>query len=394
MSNSNDRYFGTSYSKSHRSSPDHSQGFFPTGQGGRTVLPPISSAFPTSRFPVPYPNQYTPRSSPARYEVNPQVLYHYSPEPATSYPIYETHERYPTPSQSYNYTARTPPLPAAQPAENRKLPQLATNTGPGWSTTSYMPTTSNYQASGGIRSPTASYPGLYTYPTGNNYTYLPTPHDHGHIQIPSMNPSSYNTTSYECGETSRSDPHRSSSPYGRSSSHTLPPSTTPPPVSPTSPEESTIKKKRKRADARQLKVLNETYNRTAFPSTEERLALAKELDMTARSVQIWYATSFRDFRMPTVLIFDVRFQNKRQSMRQTNRQSSATGSSSQPFSMTGQDPLDELEPSVSYGNMATTEGQYSRHSPDLSRSSHASQSTSQRRVRHNEEPEHHRKWYN
>ncbi|KAI0001286.1 hypothetical protein BJV74DRAFT_715067, partial [Russula compacta] len=51
--------------------------------------------------------------------------------------------------------------------------------------------------------------------------------------------------------------------------------------------EPTIKKKRKRADARQLEVLNATYARTAFPSTEERAALAKELDMSARSVQIW-----------------------------------------------------------------------------------------------------------
>jgi hypothetical protein len=78
--------------------------------------------------------------------------------------------------------------------------------------------------------------------------------------------------------------HRSSSPYGRSSGppHLSPPRNySPPPVSPT------LKKKRKRADAAQLKVLNETYNRTAFPSTEERIALAKMLDMSARSVQIW-----------------------------------------------------------------------------------------------------------
>ena len=51
--------------------------------------------------------------------------------------------------------------------------------------------------------------------------------------------------------------------------------------------EPTIKKKRKRADARQLKVLNATYSRTAFPSTQEREPLAKALDMSARSVQIW-----------------------------------------------------------------------------------------------------------
>jgi homeobox protein YOX1/YHP1 len=52
-------------------------------------------------------------------------------------------------------------------------------------------------------------------------------------------------------------------------------------------EEPVIEKKRKRANANQLKVLNEVYNRTAFPSTEERAKLARKLDMSARSVQIW-----------------------------------------------------------------------------------------------------------
>ena len=56
--------------------------------------------------------------------------------------------------------------------------------------------------------------------------------------------------------------------------------------------EPTIKKKRKRADARQLEALNRMYARTAFPSTEERLQLAKDLDMSARSVQIWLAHTF------------------------------------------------------------------------------------------------------
>ena len=56
---------------------------------------------------------------------------------------------------------------------------------------------------------------------------------------------------------------------------------------PSEATEPTIKKKRKRADARQLEVLNSTYTRTAFPSTEERAQLAKDLDMSARSVQIW-----------------------------------------------------------------------------------------------------------
>ena len=56
---------------------------------------------------------------------------------------------------------------------------------------------------------------------------------------------------------------------------------------PSDPSEPTIKKKRKRADSRQLEVLNATYNRTACPSKEEHAALAEQLDMSARSVQIW-----------------------------------------------------------------------------------------------------------
>ena len=56
---------------------------------------------------------------------------------------------------------------------------------------------------------------------------------------------------------------------------------------PSDPSKPTIKKKHKRADACQLEVLNATYNRTAFPSAEERAALAKLLGMSARSVQIW-----------------------------------------------------------------------------------------------------------
>lgn len=54
----------------------------------------------------------------------------------------------------------------------------------------------------------------------------------------------------------------------------------------------TIKKKRKREDACQLEVLNATYARTAFPTKEERAALVKELDMSARSVQTWLAHIF------------------------------------------------------------------------------------------------------
>ncbi|THH19290.1 hypothetical protein EW146_g1856 [Bondarzewia mesenterica] len=52
--------------------------------------------------------------------------------------------------------------------------------------------------------------------------------------------------------------------------------------------EPLVMKKRKRANATQLKILQETFARTAFPSTEERAELAKKLDMTPRGVQIWW----------------------------------------------------------------------------------------------------------
>jgi homeobox protein YOX1/YHP1 len=87
-----------------------------------------------------------------------------------------------------------------------------------------------------------------------------------------------------------------------------------------------IKKKRKRADARQLEVLNATYARTAFPSTEERAALAKELDMSARSVQIWLVHSlvFSVFMIFEIMDLSLRFQNKRQQARQGGRSASTS----------------------------------------------------------------------
>ena len=104
MTSSNKDRFYPTVGKSRRSSPGDSQNnhgvFFQTGQGGRTVLPPLSDSFPTSRSPglcfprsvrdpstqnaillntVPaYSNPYTqPRSSPNKlgYELNPQALY-------------------------------------------------------------------------------------------------------------------------------------------------------------------------------------------------------------------------------------------------------------------------------------------------------------------------------
>ncbi|KAJ7902018.1 hypothetical protein B0H14DRAFT_1266202 [Mycena olivaceomarginata] len=195
----------------------------------------------------------------------------------------------------------------------RKLPPLSTTPSPGrderWASSYPAPAFNGAPTSNHIRSPTASYPASYTtaYPPTNAYGYVNDPRC-----VSGLNP-----------QMMANDP-RSVSPYGRSSAHAhahvSPP--TPPPVSPIGSDEPTVKKKRKRADAAQLRVLNETYARTAFPSTEERLALAKALDMSPRSVQIW-------------------FQNKRQSMRQTNRQSVSTHQS---FSLSPDEAiLDDLD---------------------------------------------------
>ncbi|WVW86903.1 hypothetical protein I302_108958 [Kwoniella bestiolae CBS 10118] len=49
-----------------------------------------------------------------------------------------------------------------------------------------------------------------------------------------------------------------------------------------------FKAPRKRADDSQLTILNDVFEKTAYPSTEERDSLAKQLGMTSRSVQIWF----------------------------------------------------------------------------------------------------------
>lgn len=55
-----------------------------------------------------------------------------------------------------------------------------------------------------------------------------------------------------------------------------------------SPEDTTeTKPKRRRANGVQLRVLNETYTRTMFPTTEERAEIARQINMTPRQVQIW-----------------------------------------------------------------------------------------------------------
>ncbi|CEP10603.1 hypothetical protein [Parasitella parasitica] len=65
--------------------------------------------------------------------------------------------------------------------------------------------------------------------------------------------------------------------------------------------DSPVKAKRRRANAKQLEVLNRVFDRTFFPSTQMRAELGRQLGMSPRTVQIW-------------------FQNRRQAMRTRERQ--------------------------------------------------------------------------
>ncbi|KAJ8655136.1 hypothetical protein O0I10_009171 [Lichtheimia ornata] len=68
-----------------------------------------------------------------------------------------------------------------------------------------------------------------------------------------------------------------------------------------SSKQQPVKAKRRRANAKQLEVLNRVFERTVFPSTQLRAELGRQLGMSPRTVQIW-------------------FQNRRQAIRTRERQ--------------------------------------------------------------------------
>ena len=112
---------------------------------------------------------------------------------------------------------------------------------------------------------------------------------------PTLTPSPVLSSSMPKGAMSPHSGHVGSSPTGsllHASHHPLAPPSGPVQVK----EEADLadvppKKKRRRASGRQLETLNSVYARTAFPTTEERHELARQLEMTPRSVQIWYVSS-------------------------------------------------------------------------------------------------------
>ncbi|KAI9449406.1 homeobox-domain-containing protein [Lactarius psammicola] len=313
MSHHNYNNHGRSSRPSHTGGDSHSGSFL---EQGRTILPPLTIAFPTSDSPVPgnysspYPTQQ--RSTPVPYE---QPYYSSAQQPRqagyaqTGYHSYHQQvpdARYPQAYSSYNRAS-----PSSSSADPRQLRPLSVpRDDRGQSSQYYQPPHADLQmpsTTSDMRSPHAVYS-----PAGLSAVSIPFPR----VCLPTE----LQSRLYSCGggsSYSRSIPQL---PYARNAPAMSPVDYEPP----TDPAEPTIKKKRKRADARQLEVLNATYNRTAFPSTEERAALAKQLDMSARSVQIW-------------------FQNKRQAMRQGGR---ATTSGTNPVSNPGPAPVPTPTPPV------------------------------------------------
>lgn len=224
----------------------------------------------------------------------------------TNYAPFEIDPRYPTQTSHSPYPMRqSPGIPAGQ--ESLRRPTMAINQpirDDPWAAESIgssypanfalsaaVPETGNFHAP-------SSYPMNYDSPyhsTGHQSSYPPlhnptldTRH-HQHAQhsmhYPEVHahPHSHRTSPNEWagGNPQRIDTHLVS-PYARGTRDQMSHSPQEP-----SPVEMPVKKKRKRADAAQLKVLNDVYARTAFPTTEERLELAKKLEMSPRSVQIW-----------------------------------------------------------------------------------------------------------
>ncbi|KAI0645729.1 hypothetical protein C8Q79DRAFT_711250 [Trametes meyenii] len=294
------------------------RGLFHLGQGGRTVLPPLLAPFRTSRSPVPDPTHQFPQQDPLQGRGDPNI----APYSSSGWPVnqaqahsqatpFPSDPRYQGQTPYGSYPSRSSPNMIGNPHESRTLPPL----NPQSQMNPHIP----MAAAGQVRSPTSGYPTYAPFPQHqqpNPYGY-PTPPDPRQLppSIPSMSPFDppSGLTQRRGSLVDRSGPMRpavghSASPYPRVPSVVQTPSYAP------EPQAEPVKKKRKRADAEQLKVLNETYNRTAFPSTEERIELAKKLGMSARSVQIW-------------------FQNKRQAMRQSSRQAAANAppTTSQPY---------------------------------------------------------------
>jgi len=312
---------GGSSSRSSAGGHSHS-GSYPEGR--TTTLPPLTIAFPFPPTDSPGSSSnanpiYYPNSTVAPPATGPHPNYHYStqqqqrsthipadhhpPQPQTQagypsylYPSYP-HPQYPdtrhSSGQTHGSFNRTSPSPNA--AEHRRLPPL--NPRDGWSYYAShhdMQIPQSQQPSGdAMRSPQAMPSSLVSsyqqYQSLASAAYPGHSFSRGTIPTTAAVNSSYPQYSHaSLNRTMPSSRNSTQHPYSRDDPHITRLNIELPPH----PQAEPVIKKRKRSDARQLDVLNATYARTASPSTEERAALAKQLDMSARSVQIWLAHAF------------------------------------------------------------------------------------------------------
>ena len=223
-----------------------------------------------------------------------------NPQPMYSSSLHDHDSRY-IESQPYPiYASRQSPMPPSDPQTSRRLPlPNAGNPQPsreGWGAHHYPHYVSGSATHSGVSSNNRQpmgYHGGYDYPSIHSTSYsamVSNPSDPRHIgPLPSNHEDhtgSHMPLHGDWNGSMRIATH-SIPPYSRSPDELSSARSSHPPTSPV--DYPVIKKKRKRADAAQLKVLNDVYSRTAFPTTEERQELARKLDMTARSVQIWWA---------------------------------------------------------------------------------------------------------
>ena len=190
------------------------------------------------------------------------------------------HYSYRDPSTSYSN--HPPTLPRINVSEDHSRDER-------WPPNHYGGTSAANRVPETVFSPVASYP-------TPSFHYPPQHHTQGMLHEARFSLPVDTSTSPSTGTVRRGPASVERTPTTTRSAHTVSPYSRHPPASVTLPDHPPPKKKRKRADAEQLRVLNEVYARTAFPSTEERQDLASRLGMSPRSVQIWYASYFLHHR--------------------------------------------------------------------------------------------------
>ncbi|VDB87470.1 unnamed protein product [Peniophora sp. CBMAI 1063] len=315
MSSKDEYYYDLYGQLRRRSPPQTTYGAYnytsPSMAQGMNPYPQLNIGDTHSQMPLPASAAYQ-----SGYSTQPRTT-HIDPSYMAQYDTYGTHQIPSTNDQGYGYTSSmgsnyttqahatqraSPGLPPA--ADPRRLPPLSVPVSSSrHQDASYyahsQPDPALISPSEDVRSPQAAYPqhyAPYASLNGAMYTQPLLSSSRAQPAYPGVSTSSQypSATSHSVGverTNSRHVPTVGQYPYAR-----IPPATSPTDYGPQSAEPS-VKKKRKRADARQLEVLTAVFARTQFPSTEERIQLGEQLGMTPRTVQIW-------------------FQNRRQALRQ------------------------------------------------------------------------------